>query len=66
MRLTQHSDDAVRVLMYAASLWDSGRLASIREIAEAFGVSVNHLMKVVQRLGQEGLLHRQRGRHRGL
>lgn len=66
MRLTQHTDYAIRVLMFATSLWGSERLASIREIAEAFGVSENHLMKVVHRLGQAGLLHTQRGRHGGL
>jgi Rrf2 family nitric oxide-sensitive transcriptional repressor len=66
VRLTQHTDYAIRVLMFATSLWGSERLASIREIAEAFGVSENHLMKVVHRLGQAGLLHTQRGRHGGL
>ncbi|HVK31046.1 MAG TPA: Rrf2 family transcriptional regulator [Burkholderiaceae bacterium] len=66
MRLTQHTDYAIRVLMFATSLWDSERLASIREIAEAYGVSENHLMKVVHRLGQAGLLHTQRGRNGGL
>lgn len=66
MRLTQHTDYAIRVLMYAASLWDSGRLASIREIAEAYGISENHLMKIVHRLGQAGFLHTQRGRNGGL
>jgi Rrf2 family nitric oxide-sensitive transcriptional repressor len=66
MRLTQHTDYAIRVLMFAASLWDSGRLASIREIAEAFGVSENHLMKVVHRLGQGGFLQTVRGRNGGL
>lgn len=69
MRLTQHTDYAIRVLMFAASR--HGRegpeaLSSIREIAEAYGVSENHLMKVVNRLAQEGLLHTQRGRNGGL
>ena len=69
MRLTQHTDYAIRVLMFAASRW--GRdgpeaLSSIREIAEAYGISENHLMKVVNRLAQEGLLYTQRGRHGGL
>lgn len=66
MRLTHHTDYAIRVMMYAASLWPSGRLASIREIAEAFAISENHLMKVVHRLAQLGLLETLRGRNGGL
>jgi Rrf2 family nitric oxide-sensitive transcriptional repressor len=69
MRLTQHTDYAIRVLMYAASRWareGEEALSSIREIAEAYGISENHLMKVVHRLAQEGLLYTQRGRHGGL
>lgn len=69
MKLTQHTDYAIRVLMFAASRWeqeDAAALSSIREIAEAYGISENHLMKVVHRLAQEGYLHTQRGRNGGL
>lgn len=69
MRLTQYTDYAIRVLMYAASRWTregEEALSSIREIAQAYGISENHLMKVVHRLAQEGLLHTQRGRNGGL
>lgn len=69
MKLMQHTDYAIRVLMFAASRWSregDAALSSIREIAEAYGISENHLMKVVHRLAQEGLLHTQRGRNGGL
>lgn len=69
MHLTQHTDYAIRVLMFAASRRlreGPDALSSIREIAEAYGISENHLMKVVNRLSQEGLLHTQRGRNGGL
>ena len=69
MKLTQHTDYAIRVLMFASGRWlrdGPEALSSIREIAEAFNVSENHLMKVVHRLAQEGLLHTQRGRGGGL
>ena len=69
MRLTQHTDYAIRVLMFAASRYSREgpeALSSIREIAEAYGISENHLMKVVHRLAQEGLLHTLRGRNGGL
>jgi len=69
VHLTQHTDYAIRVLMFAASRHlreGPDALSSIREIAEAYGISENHLMKVVNRLAQAGLLHTQRGRHGGL
>ncbi|MGE5714915.1 MAG: RrF2 family transcriptional regulator, partial [Betaproteobacteria bacterium] len=69
MRLTQHTDFAIRVLMFAASRHlreGPEALSSIREIAEAYGISENHLMKVVNRLAQAGVLHTQRGRNGGL
>ncbi len=69
MKLTQHTDYAIRVLMFASGRWlrdGAEALSSIREIAEAFAISENHLMKVVHRLAQEGLLHTQRGRNGGL
>jgi len=69
LKLTQHTDYAIRVLMFASGRWlreGPQALSSIREIADAFGISENHLMKVVHRLAQEGLLHTQRGRGGGL
>lgn len=69
MKLTQHTDYAIRVLMFASGRWlreGPEALSSIREIADAFRISENHLMKVVHRLAQEGLLHTQRGRGGGL
>lgn len=69
MRLTQHTDYAIRVLMFATSrrMRDGPEaLSAIREIADAYGISENHLMKVVHRLAQVGLLHTQRGRNGGL
>lgn len=69
MKLTQHTDYAVRVLMFATSRWlqdGPEALSQIRDIAGAFAISENHLMKVVQRLGAEGFLFTQRGRNGGL
>lgn len=69
MKLTQHTDYAIRVLMFASGRWlrdGAEALSSIHEIADAFQISENHLMKVVHRLAQEGLLHTQRGRGGGL
>ena len=64
MRLTYFTDYSLRVLIYLASAPD-GR-ATIAEIAESFGISENHLTKVVHFLGKESLLVNTRGRGGGL
>lgn len=69
MKLTQYTDYSIRVLMYAAAKRKeegSDSLSSIREIADAYGISENHLMKVVHKLAGLGLLETLRGRNGGL
>ena len=64
MRLTSFTDYSLRVLMYLAT--DPDRRATISEIAAAFDISRNHLMKVVHFLGQQGWLANVRGRSGGI
>lgn len=64
MRLTVYSDYALRMLMYLA-IKDDG-LATIAEIADAYGISKNHLMKVAHELGVAGYVETVRGRGGGL
>jgi Rrf2 family nitric oxide-sensitive transcriptional repressor len=64
MRLTTYTDYTLRVLMYLA-LKDDG-LATIEEIAQSYGISKNHLMKVAHQLGVAGYVGTVRGRHGGL
>jgi Rrf2 family nitric oxide-sensitive transcriptional repressor len=45
---------------------EPGRLVTIEEIADRFGISKNHLMKVAYQLGQAGYLETVRGRNGGL
>jgi len=64
MRLTRYSDYALRVLMYMGVRGE--RLVTIDEIAGAYDISRNHLMKVVYHLGRQGYIHTVRGRKGGM
>ena len=64
MRLTAYTDFALRVLIYLAL--NPGRRPTIAEIAERYGVSKAHLMKVVYQLGVEGYVETTRGKGGGL
>ncbi|WP_214848042.1 Rrf2 family transcriptional regulator [Exiguobacterium sp. s193] len=63
MRMTRYTDYAIRSLLFAGAHAD--RLVRIQEVADCYDISKNHLMKVVYRLGQNGLIHSVRGRGGG-
>jgi Rrf2 family nitric oxide-sensitive transcriptional repressor len=64
MRLTLHTDYALRALIYLALRTD--RRVSIHEIAQAHRISENHLVKVVHNLGRGGFVATTRGKGGGL
>ncbi|MBV1832799.1 RrF2 family transcriptional regulator [Novacetimonas pomaceti] len=64
MRLTLHTDYALRVLLYLALRPDTR--VSIREVARANRVSETHMVKVVHKLGRAGLIRTVRGRGGGI
>lgn len=64
MRLTTYSDYSLRLLMYLAL--QPERLSTIKEIAQAYNISGNHLMKVVHQLGLAGYVETIRGRNGGM
>ncbi|CAB3758283.1 Rrf2 family transcriptional regulator [Paraburkholderia humisilvae] len=64
MRLTDYTDYSLRVLLYLAVRPEG--LATIQDISDSYGISKNHLMKVVQRLAELGWVETVRGRNGGL
>lgn len=64
MKLTAFTDYSLRVLIYLAA--EPSRRATIAEISTAFGVSENHLTKVVHFLGKQGWLETVRGKGGGM
>ncbi|MDE2330982.1 MAG: Rrf2 family transcriptional regulator [Bradyrhizobium sp.] len=64
MRLTNFTDYALRLLMFAAAHED--RLITIEEVTEVYQISRGHLMKVTNTLTRAGYLKAVRGRSGGL
>jgi Rrf2 family nitric oxide-sensitive transcriptional repressor len=64
MRLTVYTDYSLRVLIYLAIPRE--RLATISQIAGRYGISRNHLMKVVYELGLAGYIETIRGQNGGM
>jgi Rrf2 family nitric oxide-sensitive transcriptional repressor len=59
MQLSVYSDYSLRVLMHAGLR--SPERVTVDEVAEAFGISRHHLVKVVHDLGRSGYLETHRG-----
>ena len=58
MRLTTHTDFAIRTLMYLATMQ---RRATAKEVAQLYQVSANHLAKVINMLARLGYIRSVRG-----
>ena len=66
MRLNQFTDYGLRILMYMSRKPEHLPATTITELADRFGISRNHLVKVVQFLSNQQIIDAQRGRGGGL
>ena len=64
MQLTVFTDYGLRSLMFLAAQPD--KVCSVREISEHYGISRNHLVKVVHRLAQLGYISSSKGKGGGI
>lgn len=64
MRLTSHTDYSLRTLMFLAV--HDNRLSTVGEIAATYGISRNHLVKVVGHLTAAGYVEATRGNGGGV
>ena len=64
MRITKRTNIAIRLLMFCGA--NEGRLVTKCEIAERCNTSESHLAQIINKLGQLGFLHTQRGRSGGV
>jgi Rrf2 family transcriptional regulator, nitric oxide-sensitive transcriptional repressor len=64
MQLSLHAEYGLRVLLDLGT--QPGRSCSTREISDAYGISKNHLVRVVQTLAEHGFLDLRPGRGGGI
>ncbi|MCL1486071.1 Rrf2 family transcriptional regulator [Marinobacter sp. M3C] len=64
MHITRYTDYSLRVLVYLAACGD--RLVTIQDVADAYDISKNHLMKVVHQLNLKGYIETVRGKNGGM
>ncbi|MGP4129369.1 nitric oxide-sensing transcriptional repressor NsrR [Pantoea tagorei] len=65
MQLTSFTDYGLRALIYMASL-PEGRMTNITEVTETYGVSRNHMVKIINQLSRAGFIAATRGKNGGI
>ncbi len=66
MHLTIFTDYTLRVLIYLGMHQHEGRLATISDIASAYGIPGDHLRKIVHHLAKQGYVETLRGKGGGM
>ncbi len=65
MQLTSFTDYGLRALIFMAAL-PQGKMTSITEVTETFGVSRNHMVKIINQLSRAGYVSAVRGKNGGI
>ncbi|MEJ4045762.1 nitric oxide-sensing transcriptional repressor NsrR [Erwinia sp. SLM-02] len=65
MQLTSFTDYGLRALIYLASL-PEGQMTSITEVTDTYGVSRNHMVKIINQLSRAGYIAAMRGKNGGI
>ena len=63
MQLTQFTDYSLRALIYIALRKES---CTIKDITDAYGISNNHMIKIIHNLAKIGLIKTIRGKNGGI
>ena len=64
MKITQFTDFSFRLLLYLSRSRE--RVVTVREVADYYGISSEHLKKIVRSLSDVGHIQTVRGKHGGL
>jgi len=65
VQLTSFTDYGLRALIYMASLPD-GQMTNISQVTDVYGVSRNHMVKIINQLSRAGLVTAVRGKNGGI
>lgn len=65
MQLTSFTDFGLRALIYMASL-PSGQMTNITQVSDTYGVSRNHMVKIINQLSRLGYVAAVRGKNGGI
>jgi len=66
MNISRFTDYSLRVLIYLAAAKNTSHIITIKEVAERYQISKNHLMKVVQELSANNHINATRGKNGGI
>lgn len=66
MKINNFTDYALRTLMFLATTGDGKGVHTSKEIADYYGISHNHMSKIVHKLSTNGYIESIKGKHGGI